>query len=1050
MLILIVSVFRISAQDVPKVILKDSKELKLSTLNVNVVIVGNLATTTYTMSFYNSENRVLEGELAFPLGEGHSVSRFAMDVNGKVREAVVVEKQLARVAFENTVRQTIDPGLLEKTQGNNYKARIYPIPAKGYKKVIIAYEQELFTKNNSHYYELPLGFKDKLDEFLLDVEVVNQSLIPVITSGKVKNIEFDKWNQNYVLNINKNNYKPENPIHIQIPTKIGDIKILTDEDGFYVYKTLSPKKRIKRKPKKVTVLWDASYSMRMRKQNEEIKLLDAYFGYLQDVEVEFISFHNSIKETKNFIVENGNFESLRRTIENTIYDGGTSYMSLDFDKCIGEEILIFTDGLDNLGSFNEKANRRVYTVNSVVSANHSQLGNLSRKSGGVYINLNRKSTGEGLEILKNEVYQFLGVSNEISVHSIYPNEKINVTKDFSLAGKFDTKKASFNMLFGYGNEVTDELKIKVDTKNSNSVASREWAKKKLNFLNQNKEENKEQIISLSKEYQLVTSYTSMLILDRVADYARYKINPPEELQAEYNKLLVENKEAEKNRLSAIETKKVELKGEYSSLWEWWNSKLIKKKQEPIIYEVEPVAIEKNEAEHEVEEVAYIIQAIPEENDASLDEVVVVGYGTQMKKEVTGSVTTVSAEMIEGQVSGVNVDTRNPLVQVRGVSSLAAGSSVLCILNGHLVDWSQTEEINPDDINSIEVLKAEDATKIYGVRASNGVVIITTKKGFEENRKEINDLEEKIASKIELKPWSPDAAYVAILKEEESTVKAYVKYIEIRNQYSNIPTFFMDIADFFENRGEKELAITILSNLIEIDLDNYELMKALAYKLEFLEMYELSLYVYKKVLELRPEEPQSYRDLALAYKNTGNYEKSFEILHRIVSGDLQELDERGRFNGIEQISYMEINNLISKHGKTISITEKDKAIYKNIPVDIRVVVDWNHNDTDIDLWVIDPNGEKCYYGHKNTEIGGRISHDMTSGYGPEEFLLKKAIKGEYKIMVDYFSDTVQKISGPTQLKVTIFTNYGKPNETKKGSVIRLDKKKEDLVVGTIKI
>ncbi len=118
------------AQEALEIVLKDSSRLKLTSLKVNVSIVGNFATTTYDMKFYNELDRTLEGELVFPLGEGQAVSRFAMDVNDKLREAVVVEKELARVAFESTVRQNIDPGLLEKTEGNNYKARVYPNFAK--------------------------------------------------------------------------------------------------------------------------------------------------------------------------------------------------------------------------------------------------------------------------------------------------------------------------------------------------------------------------------------------------------------------------------------------------------------------------------------------------------------------------------------------------------------------------------------------------------------------------------------------------------------------------------------------------------------------------------------------------------------------------------------------------------------------------------------------------------------------------------------------------------------------------------------------------------
>jgi tetratricopeptide (TPR) repeat protein len=292
-------------------------------------------------------------------------------------------------------------------------------------------------------------------------------------------------------------------------------------------------------------------------------------------------------------------------------------------------------------------------------------------------------------------------------------------------------------------------------------------------------------------------------------------------------------------------------------------------------------------------------------------------------------------------------------------------------------------------------------------------------------------------------------YIRILEKETTIEAAYLKYLEIRAEYSNSPSFYLDVSDFFDKKGNSQIAITILTNLMEIGVDNHELMKALAYKLEYFGQYEMAVIVYGKVLDLRPEDPQSYRDLALAYGMAGEIQKSFELLYKIYNGGLLEKDEEERYDGIEQIAYVELSRLIGKYGKQLNLKENQKENFKEIPVDVRVVIDWNHSDTDIDLWVEDPNGEKAYYGNSKTKIGGRMSYDMTDGYGPEEFLLKNAPKGEYKILVDYFADNVQKISGPTVLKVTFFTNYGRANEERKISIIRLDKEEDELGVGNLK-
>ncbi|WP_299276777.1 TonB-dependent receptor [uncultured Psychroserpens sp.] len=134
-----------------------------------------------------------------------------------------------------------------------------------------------------------------------------------------------------------------------------------------------------------------------------------------------------------------------------------------------------------------------------------------------------------------------------------------------------------------------------------------------------------------------------------------------------------------------------------------------------------------------------------EDAESLNEVVVIGYGTQKKKETTGAVSVVSAETIEklkptrveqalqGQVAGVNVSSNSgspgaaSTISIRGIST-NGDSRPLILVDGNVIEDLST--INPSDIESVNVLK--DATAgIYGVRAANGVILITTKTGRKE-------------------------------------------------------------------------------------------------------------------------------------------------------------------------------------------------------------------------------------------------------------------------------------------------------------------------------
>jgi TonB-linked SusC/RagA family outer membrane protein len=135
------------------------------------------------------------------------------------------------------------------------------------------------------------------------------------------------------------------------------------------------------------------------------------------------------------------------------------------------------------------------------------------------------------------------------------------------------------------------------------------------------------------------------------------------------------------------------------------------------------------------------------NSGALNEVVVIGYGTAKRKDLTGSVSSIGAatiakkpvvsvdEALQGRAAGVQVTANdgapggNFNVLIRGTGSVAQyGNSPLYVVDGYLLEVGGINNINPSDIATIDVLKDASATAIYGIRAANGVVIITTKKG----------------------------------------------------------------------------------------------------------------------------------------------------------------------------------------------------------------------------------------------------------------------------------------------------------------------------------
>ena len=139
----------------------------------------------------------------------------------------------------------------------------------------------------------------------------------------------------------------------------------------------------------------------------------------------------------------------------------------------------------------------------------------------------------------------------------------------------------------------------------------------------------------------------------------------------------------------------------------------------------------------------VVNIVMEESITELDQVVVIGYGTQKKSDLTGSVASISSEdmqavpvarvdeALEGRAAGVNVVATSGMpgatrtIQIRGVSSIN-GFNPLVVIDG--IPGRDMNKLNPSDIESIEILKDAASAAIYGSSGGNGVILITTKRG----------------------------------------------------------------------------------------------------------------------------------------------------------------------------------------------------------------------------------------------------------------------------------------------------------------------------------
>ena len=451
-------------------------------------------------------------------------------------------------------------------------------------------------------------------------------------------------------------------------------------------------------------------------------------------------------------------------------------------------------------------------------------------------------------------------------------------------------------------------------------------------------------------------------METVADYVRYQITPPEELQREYNRLVNTEKQNKEKTKKAHLDYVVKLSETQSK---WWNTSF-------------PIAGTK-----------------PVKNTAD-----------QSSNEST---------------AGINARASASTLAIRGIGSISESSQ------------AEMAEVSVGHSRSSRKERHQSRNAAKAIVRSDSH---EQESMYEDYRDELS----VNTSKITLNNYNPDTPYLKVM-EYADPAKAIETYYKLKKEYGQTPSFYVDVADYFFKKGDTEQAVLVVSNLAELGLEDAQLLRVLGYKLSSYKAHKEAIEIFRKVLSIREEEPQSYRDLGQALAQGGEYQQAVETLYKVVERPWDD-----RFRDVQLIVMNEINDLVNTQ-KGIRTSFIDKRLLKKEPVDIRVVLTWDTDNSDMDLWVTDPEDEKCYYGHRQTYLGGIISQDVTGGYGPEEFMLKKAPKGTYKIAVNYYGNRSQKQLFPVSLRITFFTHYGTPQEKKQETTVRLSNQREVIEVGS---
>ena len=544
--------------------------LELKEHNVNVEIKGNVAKTKVEHVFHNSYNRPLEATFIFPVPKNADVTDFAMWMNGKKVSGEVLEKEKARRIYEDIVRRTRDPGLLEFINSRLFRVQIFPVPPLGDQKVEIEYTQVLPTDEGlTEYYYSMRGISERAGEGGgYDYQRINSSMEMKIMSEKPLLTLYSPTHNVDQEHLDGNNIKikadkkslmdgKDFKLFFKSSEKNYGVSLIPyrpdkEEDGFFMM-IISPKQDVKEEEieqKAVSFVLDISGSMlnddkiKSAKKALEFCLMSLrekdFFNVLAfSTEVKSFSeklepaTEEKIKNAKKFI------EDIRATGGTNIYEALMAALKDESPEKLLHVIVFITDGLPTIGITNpdeilrdfqklNKKNVRIFTFGIGYDVNTHLLDLLAEKTNAISEYIIPK---EDMEIKISSFFKKvqspvltnlkLDVEN-VKLSEVYPKAIPDLFLDANvlLFGRYVKEGDAKITLAGLAKSEEKKFTFseKFPAENSeNEFVEKLWGIRKIGYLldeirlNGESDELKNEVIRLAKKYNVVTPYTSFLV-----------------------------------------------------------------------------------------------------------------------------------------------------------------------------------------------------------------------------------------------------------------------------------------------------------------------------------------------------------------------------------------------------------------------------------------------------------------------------------------------------------------------------------------------------------
>jgi len=951
-----------------RVYIGDGNSLEMVSLQVTVTVEGPRARTVVDHIFHNPHGKQLEGTFEYPMPTGASPSYFAMFLGqtrdtvpqrfarrgeapplpadklallppeqlvkeistadwGTFQEGRVVGKEKALETYEDIVRGRIDPALMEYAAGNTFRGRVFPIPPKGFNRVILAYEELLPCSQDQVIYRYPLP-EDKLGEiqFTLNASAAECKK----PSFKPDDARKDEGGSQLAYTKTWKDKGPGGDVLFTYTPADPRIQTLAGRQGdngqVHLYARIRPELKAeagKAFAKHAIFLLDTSLSEHPDRFNVNMKLMQKILEgdkTIQNFNVLTFNIGAAWVEPKGFLpnTEAGREKMLKR-LDGIVLEGATDIgAALDklckpgFDIAPGTplEVFVLSDGQITWGEpdvsvlTSRLENRcpyptRFHCYRTGLGADNLELFEaLTRKGGGIFncfteADLAAAAQAHRHQCLQIEKVRFVGgvAASDIMVAgrkaAVYPGGELIVAARFAQPGK--------TLLVVEGTFAGEKFaeEYPVDIANSGELAARGWAEVAVaSLLALNDPKLDSLVTAYCQQFGIASRVASFLVLENANDYKRLNLED--------------------------ERGKIVPGGDVGRfLDDAW--KALGKPMSP------------RDAF-----IRFLEKIEPRVKTAQ-------GRQADRLKKLLPLLTDADFELPEGMIAGALV----------------------------------TKSMVPP-----QYLAARDA-----------------------NRK---------------------------------SADTYLTEARRRQRAKDI-----------------DGAVRVLSSVIEEHPGRGDALRLVGYRLLDLGQPAQAARLFDRVEKQRPFEPHSYLDMARSLEECGKYALAavhYEIAlqgtwHNRFGNTIQEVGTEEYVRMMRQaVASKKVSaGLADFFGNTI-----EQANPKDFQSDLRVSATWNTDQTDVDLWVLEPDGTKVFYQARNSKNGGQLSQDMTQGYGPERFVAKQAMAGQYTVIVHYYSANPNLLAGETHVSVSVTTNAGSPEEKTQRHTVILKKANEQVEVCRVKV